>query len=137
LTERQTNEALLLFAFIPARYDLSLTPGEAWPGGLAADNLDVRDLRVPARRHEFTWCSIRSGCWPSARRWRAGSERCDSSRFFCRRGGRRARSCILLNAFRSVAAVDRRLGGDLGRHGGGDAFRVPARRSARAVAQPR
>lgn len=37
LTERQTNDVLLLFAFIPARYDGSLPLGEAWPGGLAAD----------------------------------------------------------------------------------------------------
>jgi membrane associated rhomboid family serine protease len=37
LTERQTNEALLLFAFIPARYDVNLPLGESWPGGLGAD----------------------------------------------------------------------------------------------------
>ena len=37
LNERQTNEALLLFAFIPARYDLNLPLGEPWPGGFAAD----------------------------------------------------------------------------------------------------
>jgi membrane associated rhomboid family serine protease len=37
LTERQANDALLLFAFIPARYDSSLPLGEAWPGGLGAD----------------------------------------------------------------------------------------------------
>jgi len=37
LSEQQTNQALLLFAFIPARYDLSLPLGEAWPGGLGAD----------------------------------------------------------------------------------------------------
>ena len=37
LNERQTNEALLLFAFIPARYDLNLQLGEPWPGGVAAD----------------------------------------------------------------------------------------------------
>lgn len=37
LNERETNEALLLFAFIPARYDVSLPLGEAWPGGLGAD----------------------------------------------------------------------------------------------------
>jgi len=37
LNEQQSNEALLLFAFIPARYDLNLPLGEAWPGGLGAD----------------------------------------------------------------------------------------------------
>lgn len=37
LNERQTNEALLLMAFIPARYDLNLPMGEAWPSGFAAD----------------------------------------------------------------------------------------------------
>ena len=37
LSEQQTNEALLLFAFIPARYDLNLALGEPWPGGLGAD----------------------------------------------------------------------------------------------------
>jgi membrane associated rhomboid family serine protease len=37
LSEQETNEALLLFAFIPARYDLNLPLGEAWPGGLGAD----------------------------------------------------------------------------------------------------
>ncbi len=37
LNERQTNDALLLFAFIPARYDLNLPIGEAWPGGFGAN----------------------------------------------------------------------------------------------------
>lgn len=37
LDERQTNDALLLFAFIPARYDPNLSLGEPWPGGVAAD----------------------------------------------------------------------------------------------------
>jgi membrane associated rhomboid family serine protease len=37
LNERQTNHALLLFAFIPARYDPSLPVGETWPGGFGAD----------------------------------------------------------------------------------------------------
>jgi len=37
LNERQTNEALLLFAFIPARYDMVLPAGEVWPGGWGAD----------------------------------------------------------------------------------------------------
>jgi membrane associated rhomboid family serine protease len=37
LTPDQTTEFLLLFAFIPARYDPSVLPDIAWPGGLAAD----------------------------------------------------------------------------------------------------
>ena len=37
LNERQTNYALLLFAFIPARYDPSVMPDVVWPGGVAAD----------------------------------------------------------------------------------------------------
>jgi membrane associated rhomboid family serine protease len=37
LTTAQTTEFLLLFAFIPARYDPSVLPGAAWPGGVAAD----------------------------------------------------------------------------------------------------
>jgi membrane associated rhomboid family serine protease len=37
LTSEQTDEALLLFAFIPARYDTSVMPDIAWPGGRAAD----------------------------------------------------------------------------------------------------
>jgi membrane associated rhomboid family serine protease len=37
LTERQADEALLLFAFIPARYDPAALPGMVWPGGIAAD----------------------------------------------------------------------------------------------------
>lgn len=37
LTEDQTTEFLLLFAFIPARYDASVMPGVAWPGGWGAD----------------------------------------------------------------------------------------------------
>jgi membrane associated rhomboid family serine protease len=37
LTAEQTTEALLLFAFIPARYDASVAPDVAWPGGWAAD----------------------------------------------------------------------------------------------------
>jgi membrane associated rhomboid family serine protease len=37
LTSQQTDELLLLFAFIPARYDPSVMPDVAWPGGLAAD----------------------------------------------------------------------------------------------------
>ena len=37
LTAEQTTEVLLLFAFIPARYDPSVLPDVVWPGGLAAD----------------------------------------------------------------------------------------------------
>ena len=37
LTAEQTTELLLLFAFIPARYDASVLPDVAWPGGWAAD----------------------------------------------------------------------------------------------------
>jgi membrane associated rhomboid family serine protease len=37
LTPEQTTEFLLLFAFIPARYDASVLPDLAWPGGWAAD----------------------------------------------------------------------------------------------------
>jgi membrane associated rhomboid family serine protease len=37
LTPEQTTEFLLLFAFIPARYDTSLTTDIVWPGGLGAD----------------------------------------------------------------------------------------------------
>jgi membrane associated rhomboid family serine protease len=37
LTPQQTTEILLLFAFIPARYDPSVLPDVVWPGGLAAD----------------------------------------------------------------------------------------------------
>src|SRR5499426_35708 len=37
LTAEQTTEFLLLFAFIPARYDASVLPDVAWPGGWAAD----------------------------------------------------------------------------------------------------
>src|SRR5215813_10127321 len=37
LTPEQTIEFLLLFAFIPARYDASVLPDVAWPGGWAAD----------------------------------------------------------------------------------------------------
>jgi membrane associated rhomboid family serine protease len=37
LTAQQTTEFLLLFAFIPARYDASVMPDVVWPGGWAAD----------------------------------------------------------------------------------------------------
>jgi membrane associated rhomboid family serine protease len=37
LTAQQTTEALLLFAFIPARYDPGVLPDVVWPGGFAAD----------------------------------------------------------------------------------------------------
>src|SRR5712692_4376994 len=37
LTPKQTTELLLLFAFIPARYDASVMPDVVWPGGFAAD----------------------------------------------------------------------------------------------------
>ena len=37
LTAEQTIEAVLLFAFIPARYDPGMLPDMVWPGGLAAD----------------------------------------------------------------------------------------------------
>ena len=37
LTADETTEFLLLFAFIPARYDPSVMPDVAWPGGWAAD----------------------------------------------------------------------------------------------------
>lgn len=36
LSSQQVNDALLLFAFIPARYDASL-PGMIWPGGFGAE----------------------------------------------------------------------------------------------------
>src|SRR5262245_50082510 len=35
LTAEETTEFLLLFAFIPARYDASVMPDVAWPGGWA------------------------------------------------------------------------------------------------------
>jgi membrane associated rhomboid family serine protease len=37
LTAEETTEFLLLFAFIPARYDASVMADVAWPGGWAAD----------------------------------------------------------------------------------------------------
>ena len=37
LTAEQTTEFLLLFAFIPARYDFSVLSDVAWPGGWVAD----------------------------------------------------------------------------------------------------
>jgi membrane associated rhomboid family serine protease len=37
LNDEETTEALLLFAFIPARYDAHLTPDIGFPGGTAAD----------------------------------------------------------------------------------------------------
>jgi membrane associated rhomboid family serine protease len=37
LSDKQTTEFLLLFAFIPARYDSGALADIAWPGGLAAD----------------------------------------------------------------------------------------------------
>ena len=37
LTAEQTTEFLLLFAFIPARYDASMLSDIAWPGGWAAN----------------------------------------------------------------------------------------------------
>ena len=37
LTAEQTTEFLLLFAFIPARYDPAVLPNVVWPGGWAAD----------------------------------------------------------------------------------------------------
>jgi membrane associated rhomboid family serine protease len=37
LTAEQKIEFLLLFAFIPARYDATVTPDIVWPGGWAAD----------------------------------------------------------------------------------------------------
>jgi membrane associated rhomboid family serine protease len=37
LTPEQNEEFLLLFAFIPARYDASVQPDVVWPGGWVAD----------------------------------------------------------------------------------------------------
>src|SRR5436853_3350515 len=37
LTSEQTTQALLLFAFIPARFDPDVLPDIEWPGGWAAD----------------------------------------------------------------------------------------------------
>jgi membrane associated rhomboid family serine protease len=37
LNTEQTTEVLLLFAFIPARYDPAVLPDVVWPGGQAAD----------------------------------------------------------------------------------------------------
>jgi membrane associated rhomboid family serine protease len=37
LSQQENVEFLLRFAFIPARYDTNILPGEVWPGGWAAD----------------------------------------------------------------------------------------------------
>jgi membrane associated rhomboid family serine protease len=37
LSQQQNVEFLLLFAFIPARYDTNILPGAEWPGGFAGD----------------------------------------------------------------------------------------------------
>ena len=75
LTERQTNDALLLFAFIPARYDPEPAAGRGMAGRIRRRHLDVRHLRADLTAISVIWSSIRCGCWPSARRWRAGSGR--------------------------------------------------------------
>ena len=52
LTAEQTTEALLLFAFIPARYDPSVLPDVVWPGGFGRRRLDLRHLCAAPRRHQ-------------------------------------------------------------------------------------
>jgi len=77
LTAEQTTEFLLLFAFIPARYDASVLTDVAWPGGWAADIWTfVTYALIHADLSHLVFNSC--GCWPSARRWRKDSDLCDS-----------------------------------------------------------
>ena len=79
LTAEQTTDALLLFAFIPARYDPSVLADVAWWIGWGAGDLDLRHLRADPRRSQSSVLQCAFGCWLSARRSRAASARCGSS----------------------------------------------------------
>ena len=72
--------------------------------------------------------SMRCGCCRLAARWRGASARGGFSRS-SRQRRRLARRCIW-RPMPASKSGDRRFGGDLGHHGGGDALCVPARRSA-------
>ena len=134
LTPEQTTEFLLLFAFIPARYDASAAR-RGLAGRLRRRYLDLRHLCADPRRSQSSGLQ----CRMAAGLRLAGRATIWSAAFLafmavdCRRRRRRASR----HPFRRIAADDRRLGVDLRSDGGGDAVCIPARRSARGVAGPR
>ena len=133
LTERQTNEALLLLAFIPARYDFNLPLGEPWPGGFAAD---IWTFVTYAFLHGDLNHLLFNSVWllafgsPVARRF--GSWR--FLMFFAVTAAAGA-GAHLDNSFRPVPADDRRIRGDFRCDGGRDAVRISARRAALDLAR--
>ncbi len=128
-------EFLLTFAFIPSRYDTSVVLGGVLPGGFGAQ---LWTFVTYALIHaDWTHYGV-NAVWllpfgsAVARRFgalrfllffaaTACGRRGDASGHPCRRGN----------------AGDRRVGGDLRHHGGGDAICVPARRSAQFPPQRR
>ncbi len=131
LTQDQDIWVVYAFGFVPARYDASVLVDGGWPGGFGAEIWT------------FVTYSLLHGSWthfgvnaiwlpafgtPVARRF--GALRFLAFFAVTAAAGAAHASC---HQCRLAGADDRRFGIDLGRDGGGDAFRLSARRSARLV----
>ena len=119
-------EFLLLFAFIPARYDASLLIGGAMPGGLAADIwtfVTYSLIHADFMHLGFNSIWLLAFGTPVARRfgaWRFLA-------FFAVTAAAGAAAHLSTHAAR-IAADGRRVGVDFRMHGGRDAVCVSARR---------
>ena len=131
LSDESELDFLLLFAFIPARYDATLI---ALPGGLAAEVVDLRDLCADPWRSDAS----RPQCGLAARfRHAAGAPvRAAAVSRLLRRHRDRGRARASVHPCRSIAADGRRLGDDFRRHGGSDAICLSAAAGRCAGARP-
>ena len=128
LTPEQDIELLLLFAFIPARYDAHRARAARCPAGSARQIwtfVTYAFLHGDWTHLGFNGC----GCLPSARRLRAASAPLRFLVFFAVTAAAGAPAHLAIHSG-DARADGRRLGGDLGLHGGRDPLCVPARRSA-------
>ena len=135
LTAEQTTEVLLLFAFIPARYDAGVLPDVVWPGGWPADIwtfVSYAFIHGDISHLVFNVIWLLAFGSPVARRFGA-------SRFMAFMAATAAAGAAvhLDDSFWGIAADGRRLGGDLRRHGCGHAVCVSAWQFARVAARPR
>ena len=132
LSDDQDVQFLLTFAFIPARYGTDLAVSGAFPGGFGADlwtfftyafiHADLMHLGL-----NLAWLVP----FGTALARRFGAWRYTVFMLVMAAAGALAH---LVTHLGRDGADDRRIGGDLGRDGGGDALCLSAGRPARAVA---
>jgi membrane associated rhomboid family serine protease len=152
LSETTDVEFLLLFAFIPARYDVNLLSAAAWPGGFAAD---IWTFFTYALIHG-DWMHLGfNAIWlvafgtPLARRF--GTLRFLAFAVVTAAGGAVAHlvthfgemapmvgaSATISGAMAAAMRFAFQQGGPLRLHGDADAYRVPALPLAEALRDPR